>query len=371
MPSPWEKLRADFSLTRQYTYLDHAAGGPMPRPVVEAVERYYRELAGEADFAWPKWMSRREKARESAARFIGADPDETAFITSTSHGMNLIAELLAPEGTVLTSECEFPSSTVPWIHRKADLVFQKAENFRVCLTTLKEHLNPGIKTILTSQVQYATGFRQDLEALGLLKGDRYLVVNGSQGMGAFPVDVRSWQADFFCSNSYKWMLAGYGGGILFIRRELLSLFEPLSAGWRSMTEPERMDNRRIALRPDAARNEWGCPNFAAEFALGAAVEYMEQIGREAIRDRILELTDFAAEAFREKGFEILSPRGPGEGSGILICRMPDADTLWKRLLGDGIFVTARGEGLRIAPHFYNTFDEIEKLLRKLIEYRSL
>ena len=192
----WQKLRADFPISKDRIYLDHASAGPIPRPVYEKSLKYYEEHYRDADYAWPRWIERGEAVREKAARFIHADASEIAFVTSTSQAMNLIAEVLAGEGPVLMPSSEFPSSTVPWLWRKANIVWQEPENFKFELKTLRRLLTPDIKTMVTSFVQYSSGFRQDMDKLSELKGQRYLVLNATQGFGAFPIDVKRWKVDF-------------------------------------------------------------------------------------------------------------------------------------------------------------------------------
>ncbi len=367
MSSFWQKIRSDFPITKRTVYLDHASAGPVPRPVAEAYQRYAQTHLERADASWPEWVVQREQVRRQAAAFINAKPEEIAFTTSTSHGMNLIAELLAGEGKVLTNTAEFPSTTLPWLWRKADLVWQKDEDGRVLLEGLKKKLTPGVRTVAASWVQYASGYRQDLETLGRLKKGRYLVVNATQGLGALQADVEKWQADFLCTNSYKWLMAGYGCGLLYVREKWLKKFKPQGAGWRSMQHPERMDNRKLDLRSDAGRYEWGCPGFPVIFALGAALKYLKDIGMERIEKRVLELSAFAQERLSAAGFEVIS--APEARSAITVFRYPNAQRAAKKLLARGIYVSARGPGLRVAPHFYNTFEEIDVFIQKLLGFQ--
>lgn len=361
----WDTVRRDFSSSGSALYLDHAAGGPIPRPVEEALLSYNRENAVEADFAWPKWMRRAEEARAEAAKFINADPSEIAFVHGTSQAMNLIAELLSRSGAVLTNTCEFPSSTIPWLSRKAKIVFQSPENNEISLRKLESLLSPPVKTIVTSYVQYATGFRQDMDALGKLKKGRYLVVNATQALGALQIDVKKWNADFLCSNSYKWLMAGYGGGILYVRKKWLAKFPPLSAGWRSVDDPEAMNNRKYRIKRAASRYEFGCPSFGTIFAVGAACRYLSQIGKDKIEKRILSLTGYAINSLEKNGFEVLSRKEEKSRSGIVIFKADPAEKIWKRLIAQKVFVSARGSGLRLAPHFYNTYEEIDRFIKKL------
>lgn len=359
----WDKIRrADFPITKKSVYLDHASGGPIPLPVAKKIQTYYDEHVRLADYSWPKWIAGREKVRARVAKFINAEPGEITFIQSTSQGMNYVAELLVDEGTVLTNTCEFPSSTLPWIWRGAKMVWQEPEKGVIRAEVGKDIT---VRTILTSFVQYATGFRQDLEAVGKRKGNRYFVVNATQGFGAFPINVQQCKIDFLMSNSYKWLMAGYGGGVLYINRKWIRKFKPADVGWRSMRKPEGMANRKIDLKDDASRYEMGCPSFPTIFGVGAAVDYLSGIGMEKISQRILELTDFAIQGLERKGCEIISPREPKHRSGIVIFKPRHPKKTWKKLLRSGVYTSLRGEGIRLAPHFYNNYEDIERLLRSV------
>lgn len=360
----WSEVRKDFPITERCIYLDHASGGPIPRPVYEKLPQYHTEHFTQADFAWPKWMERKEEVRRKVAKFINADPSEITFTTSTSQGINLIADMIAKSGTVLTNTSEFPSSTIPFIYRKAKLSWQKPEDGRISLQTLKKKMATGVKTVLTSWVQYGTGFRQDLEALGKIKGNKFFAVNATQGFGALKADVQKWNCDFLCTNSYKWMMAGYGSGILYVRKKWLEKFKPAFVSWRSMEDPDIMDNKKIQVRKDAARYEIGCPTFPMIFAFGAAVDYFSQVGAEKIEKRVLELSGFAIEGLKKAGFEVITPEEENARAGIVIFKTKDPEKLRNKLLSEKIYISVRGGGVRIAPHFYNSFEELETFIRK-------
>ena len=288
---------------------------------------------------------------------------------------------------------EFPSSTIPWLWRKADIKWHEPENHELKIRTIEKILslrggrrptkqsqpeiasltpftrndknNKDIKTIVTSFVQYSTGFRQDLDALSKIKGSRYFVLNATQGFGALPIDVKRWKVDFLTTNSYKWLMGGYGGGILYMNKKWVQKFKPSSAGWRSVENPGKMNNRNVDVRPEAARYELGSPCFPVSFAMGAAIEYLSEIGMEKIEKRILEITDFAIQGLEKKGFEVISPRAPRHRSGIVVFKVKEPEKVRRRLLDKKIYTSVRGEGLRIAPHFYNSFEDIEKFLKAL------
>jgi selenocysteine lyase/cysteine desulfurase len=329
------------------------------------VRRKYWDAVHYGDVRWGAWSAERQGAREKIARFIGADPEEVAFVHSTSEAMNLAADLLQKEGGVLANTLEFPSSTVPWLHRGIPVRFLEPRDGVVSVDSIKEAMDAQTKILVSSFVQYGNGFRQDLEALGAAKSDRYLVVNATQGFGALPIDVRRWKADFLCAASYKWFLAGYGGGIFYVNKKWLAKFKPSSAGWRSRVKEENFDNRDTVLSPAASRAELGSPGFPVIFAMGAAVDYLQKIGIEAIEERILELTDYAIERLTGLGLAISSPRERKYRSGIVVFKTADPGRVASALIKKGIFVSPRGEGVRVAPHFYNNFGDIDRLVKEL------
>ena len=363
----WGKIRKDFPVTERFTYLDHASASPIPKPVFEAALRYYKELGGFADFSWNRWIKKREEVRKKAAQFIGAKPEEIAFTSSTSHGMNLIAELIAGQGTVLTNTLEFPATTVPWIHRKAKIKFAPPRSGIVSSEMIRNNLTPKTKTILISFVQYQNGFRADLEAIGRIKGNQFLVVNATQGFGYLPIHVKTAGVDFLATNSYKWLMAGYGGGLLYLNERWLGKFRPASAGWRSVLAPDLFDNRHVALKPNAARYEYGSPPFPHIFAIGAALDYISELGIERVWRRIRFLTDVLIAELQKHGFEILSPLSPEMRSGIVVFRVKNAVKVTNQLLAKRIYVSPRGGGIRVAPHIYNTEEEIHSLVKALRE----
>ncbi len=365
MASMWQEIRADYPVTNEKLYFDAAGVGPVSRRVREAVQKYWQENAEEADFAWPKWMDRVAQVRQQVADFVGAHPDEIAFTSNTSHGMNLAAEILASQGTVLIPTTEFPSSTLPWIWRRASLVWHDPKSEGDLASRIERDSAKSIQTVVTSYVQYATGLREDLKKISNIKGNRLFVVNASQAFGVFPLNASELGLDFFMTNSYKWLGAGYGGGIFYIRRSWLEKSKPSALGWRSVNHPDSVDNRSQDLQATAARYELGGLNFPAIFAIGAALEYFKQIGADKISARILKLSGYAAEALTRAGYKVLSLCEEKHRSGIVVFQVNDPKTVWKKLLADGVATGLRGGGIRLALHIYNTPEEIDELILRL------
>jgi selenocysteine lyase/cysteine desulfurase len=360
----WKELRADFPALERHVYLNAAAASPTPRPVRAAVERYQRELEEDGDAHWDEWLERVEEIRARAAAFVGAEPDEIAFVPNTSTGMNLIVDLIGAAGPVLSDELEFPAVTLPWIHRGVPVHFIPAIEGVLRIESFAEKYAPRAATMALSHVQFANGSRQDLRAFGDIKAGRHFVVCASQSLGAFPVDVRVAAIDALATAGHKWLCAGYGAGFVYVSRALFEANPPRQAGWLSVQEPFSFENRQLRLLPSMRRTELGCPPFGPIFALGAALEYLGGIGVERIAERVLYLNELLTFRLERKGFEVLSPAGEYR-SGQTLVELEDPEGAVAFLRERGIHVTPKPEGIRISTHFYNSEDDVVSLVQAL------
>jgi cysteine desulfurase/selenocysteine lyase len=370
MATIWDDVRDDFPGLAGKTYLNAAAASLIPRPVREAASAFYRELEEGGDRHWDAWMERREAVRRKVARFVGAEPGEIAFVPNTSTGVNLIADLLEGDGPVLSDELEFPTVTLPWIHRGVVVRFVAAVEGVLRLESFTEGEAPRTATIAISHVQFSNGCRQDLDAFGAIKGRRRLVVSGSQSVGAFPVDVRRSHVDALSTAGHKWLGAGYGAGFCYISQELIDTRPPRAVGWMSGDNPYAFDNRHMRILPANARSEMGCPSFGTIFALGAAVDYLSGLGIDAIAERILALNMYLTFRLERARFEILSPGGPHR-SGQTLVRVADPRQARRFLRERGVHVTEKREGVRVSTHFYNTEADVDACVDALVAYRRL
>src|SRR5882762_5382876 len=290
----WDEIRKQFPVSNRVAYLNTAAAGPLSSATMEAATGYYRQMAEDADTHWDQWLERREEVRKRVADFINAEPDEVALTTNTSSGMNVIVDALEGQGEVISSELEFPVSTIPWMNRRIPTHLVKAVAGEVRIEDVRKAMTNRTGVISLSHVQFSNGFRLDLEELGSNKGKHALVVNASQSAGVFEIDVKRMKIDALCATGHKWMLSGYGSGFVYLSRELQAQSRPRAIGWLSVEDPFEMRNDEFRPRHDtAARVELGCPHFAGIFSLGASLDLIGAIGAENIQARVLELNRLA------------------------------------------------------------------------------
>ena len=367
----WNEIRKRFPVTERLAYLNSAAAGPVSRASFEAASGYYEKMMRDGDVHWNRWLADREAIRLKIARFINAKPDEIGFTTNTSSGMNVIVDALEDRGEVISCELEFPVTTLPWMNRRIPVHLLPAIEREVRIDDVRSAMTHETGIIALSHVQYSNGFRIDPEEVGNIKGRHALVINASQSAGVFEIDVRRMKIDALCATGHKWMLAGYGSGFVYLSRELQERSLPRALGWLSVEEPFEMRNDEFRPHHDAAaRVELGCPHFAAIFSLGAAVDLIEEVGITNIQGRAQELNRLLTSRLTENGWSVLSPlQNETARSAETLVQVENPGEVVRSLFRRGVVVTEKPEGLRVATHFFNDEQDVERLIAGLNETR--
>jgi len=368
----WSEIRQRFPVTERVAYLNSAAAGPVSMASQAAAAGYYEKMMRDGDVHWNRWLADREAVRKKVATYINAEPEEIAFTTNTSQGMNVIIDALEDRGAVISSELEFPVTTLPWMNRRIPVHLLPPVDGEMRIEDVQAAMTHDTGVIALSHVQFSNGLRTNPEALGDIKGRHALVINAAQSAGAFAVDVKRMKIDALSSTGHKWLLSGYGSGFVYLSRELLDRTLPRSIGWLSVDDPFEMRNDEFRPRHDtAARVELGCPHFAGIFSLGASLDLINEIGIENIQARVLELNRFLTSCLAENGWQVLSPIQNEElrsAETLVACDEPGK--VVRHLFRRGVIVTEKPEGIRVATHFFNNEDEIEQLIAGLNETRS-
>ena len=368
----WDEIRKQFPVTESSVYLNSAAAGPVSRAAKAAATRYYELMMRDGDVHWNQWLEEREAIRKRFAEFINAEPEEIAFTTNTSSGMNVIVDALEGHGEVISCELEFPVTTLPWMNRRIPVHLLPPLSGELPLEDVRRAMTEKTGIISVSHVQFSNGFRVDIEQLGQTKEDHALVVNASQSAGVFKIDVKRMRIDALCATGHKWMLSGYGSGFVYLSRELLSHSKPRAIGWLSVEDPYADRNNEIHLRHDAApRAELGCPHFAGIFALGAAVDLVAEVGIGNIEERALSLNRILTERLTDSGWKVLSPlRQEAMRSAETLVQCTDPAGVVDELRRRRIIVTEKPEGFRVATHFFNNEEDLDRLIEGLGEVRT-
>jgi cysteine desulfurase/selenocysteine lyase len=364
--------RDEFPVTARWAYFDHAAVAPWSRPARRALDAWADDLTHNGDVRHGDWMRQVEEARTRAARLIGADPQDVAFVKNTSEGVGIVAEGLPWQAgdNVVTAEDEYPANVYPWMNlagRGVELRRVPSRSGRILLDDLAAACDGRTRLLTLSWVEFATGFRFDLDAVGQMCRSRGILffVDAIQGLGVFPLDVTRTPVDFLAADGHKWLVSPEGAGIFYVRRELVDRLHPVDIGWNSVVGALDFARIDFTLKPHAGRWESGTLNVGGVLALGASLKLLGDVGVERIGARVLELTERLCERARRAGFGVYSSRASGEASGIVSLAVPDgappAGEIVRRCREQGVAINHRAGRLRVSPHAYNTAEEIDRL----------
>ena len=370
------ELRSLFPITKRAIYVNHAAVSPLPIPTVNAIESQLRDVRDNGSINFRSWIAVKEHARSLLAALLGARPEQVAFMRNTSDSVSTVANGLEWNAgqNVVTFNREFPANIYPWLRLRdafgVEVRMCEERDGRVDIEELENLVDENTRVIAISHVQYASGFRTNLERLGRVarKRDALLVVDAIQSLGVLPLNVEGELVDVAAGGSHKWLLGPEGVGYLYLSDRARERIQPTLVGWISVKDPEDYDNFEQDWKHGTLAWETGTGAAALIHGLNASLELLQSIGRERIAAYLETLTDSLCEKLRSKGYRVISARDAGEKSQIVCIQHPaelSAMQLYQHLKNHNIITAPRADRLRIAPHFYNSFDEIEELVTAL------
>jgi cysteine desulfurase/selenocysteine lyase len=369
----FEAYRREFPVAANYLYLDHSGVAPISLRTKTAIDAFLAESVEGGSFHYPVWAQRIVDIRRACARLINAGPDEVAFVKSTSHGLSIVAQGLdwRPGDNVLFYEKEFPSNIYPWLNLRSKGVEVRAipsRGGRILVEDIERLTDSRTRLLSISSVQFSNGFRIDLEKVGsLCRAKKVLFcVDAIQSLGMVPMDVRAFHIDFLSADAHKWLLGPEGIGIFYCSSGLAGRLSPPLIGWKSVLNELAFDRPDFHLRTDALRFEEGSMNLLGIFGLGAALDLLFEVGIERIEQRVLDLGDLVLQEAEKRGHHVLTPSARHErGGNITFSGNFDPAAMRDALREKRIMVNARGGGIRVSPHFYNTGEEIAGLFNAM------
>lgn len=371
-----ENIRRLFPVTEKYTYLNSAAISPMPIITVEAVTRQLHDVSENGSLNFSEWIQTKERCRRVIAEMLKAYPEQIAFMRNTSDGFSSVAGGLdwAEGDNIVSFEREFPSNFYPWRRIRdtfgVELRLCPERDGRIDLDEFIDLIDSNTKLVSISAVQFASGFKADLEKIGRAARavDALFAVDIIQAFGVVPLDLEAQLVDIACGASHKWLFSPEGCGIIYLSDRARKRIEPTFVGWISVEDPWDFNDLEQNWKPTALAWESGTGGISLFYGLEQSLKILTEAGTENIQNYLEELTDYLCKLLIGKDYDIISSREESEKSQIVSIKHRGnitANELTKNLEAQNIIVSPRGAGIRIAPHIFNSQADIERLVEKL------
>jgi len=361
-------------VTRRYVYLNHASNGSLAIPVVQAMNGYIERCSLHGEVPYPEAEAVVEDCREKAARLMGVRTDEVAFVKNTSAGAIIaIGSIEWQHGdNLVMMKDAFPTNTYPFhyllpqVEKRYVTSAELAKGPECVFRLVDRHT----RAIAIDWVHFLSGVRADIGAIATFCRTRaiHILLDVMQGLGAVNQSFGELGIDFAYAGGGKWLLGPQGSGILYVNSAILPKLKPANLGWLSAQWDDFNDiYTRKPLKPGASRYEEGTKNYIGIYGLRESLRILLDAGMSEVADRVRMLVQLVRRRLEEKGFEIITPVDPQRHAGIITASRPDIDTsvLFARLKEQGFICSLRENRLRIAPHFYNTEEEVERFCAAL------
>lgn len=381
----WDEIREEFPVTKNLAYFQSAGMSPIPNQVLKKINEAYLKINQFGDMHFMADLQRSDELRAKLAGMINTKPANITFSHNTSTAFSFVAAALKHsmpfDFNLVSLKDEFPSTNVPFEFQGIPVKFVEPVKGSYSIQSILDAVDDKTMGVVVSHVQYSTGFRLDIEKLGraLAAMDLLFFVNATQSFPYYDIDVEKMNIDVLTASFHKWGLSGIAGSLFYTSESFRRGYPNPMAGWLSVQSPDddfipTQKNEIYEQFEHAGQYNFGTSNFQVLAGLDCAIDYINDIGREKIRNRIVALTDYLIERLREIPVEILTPVSNIDNrSPILLINMIGVDNAEavKFLEKNKIVASIRAGNIRISCNIFNSFKEIDHLVDVLALFSEM
>ena len=374
-------------MTARHAYFDNAGTGPPPIQVVNAIHQY---LADWRDYGenWEEWLPMIVESRKLFGKMIGAGLEEVASVPNVTSGLTALASSIKykPGGNIVISDLNFPTNIYLWHlqkkHGRAREVrlLHRNEEGVVPLDEWHKAIDDNTSIVSLDYVSWANGSREKIREIAKTahEHDAFIIADSFHGSGVFPINAKQDDVDALVCGMYKWLQGPHGAAFLYTRKDRLDELDPNYIGWhgvedsvvRRISRQEDLFGKPFNINDtepsrDATKFEGGSWGVVSIIGAKAALEYALKHDHQERYHRVLKVTDHLIDGLKKKGRRILTPLHSDRRSGIVVFEDPDPPATFKKLKSLNITLASRVNSIRASPHYYNTEEEIDKLLAAL------
>jgi selenocysteine lyase/cysteine desulfurase len=368
-----ESIRKKIPLLGRFVPMNNCSQSPQ-MDVTRAAAEEYLESWGRDGMDWERWMGEVEASRVSFSRLINASPDEVSICVSVSQATSSVASALDFTGSrrkVAVTEGEFPTVGHVWKAQErhgAELTWVPARDGIIPLDGYDHILNEETQIVSACHGYYQSGFKQDLSAI-VTKAravGALVYVDAYQTLGTCALDVKELDLDFLTTGNLKFLMGIPGIAFLYVKPSVAEKLEPTITGWGGRENPFAFDLKDLTWAPVARRFDTGTPPIFEAFVARAAMDFLYEVGLDAIQDWTETLSRALIEGGKARGLQLLGSDDPTQKAPTTAFLVPeDSHLIEEKLRAKGILASARGPAIRLAPHFYSTLEDVEIALNAL------
>jgi kynureninase len=372
-------FREEFPILERSTYLVSHSMGAAPNGARAALEAYWKEWAEDGPEAWERWLPLIGEVADGIGEIIGA-PHGSIFLGSN---VSVLQATLAScfdfrrgRHEVIYESLQFPSLTYVWQawsrFGARPRVVPSADGRSIAAEEIIAAITERTALVVVSHAAYVSGALVDIAAIQrrCRETGALLCVDLYQTAGVYPLDVAALGLDLAVGGSHKWLCGGPGCGWIYVRPELLTQLHPAVTGWMAHARPFDFEPAPIEYAPSMYRFGQGTPTIPGYVVARAGHDLIRKAGVERIREHNVRLTAKLADGAAERGFIVPTPLDPASRTGWMGMDFEDAQTVYRGLIDERIFVDYRPRcGIRVSPHFYTTDEEIERFFEAVDRLR--
>jgi len=370
------RYRDEYPILSRTTYLNSNSMGAMHRSAPAALAEYARIWEQDGVEAWETWVKAVDETADSAARLFGGVPGHTALNQNVAYFQAAVASCIdfsGPRKRVVMEALQFPNVIYVWERFRelgAELVLVPSDDgMTVPIERMLEAIDERTAIVPCSHAIYVSGALQDIGAIAKRAREvgALTLVDVYQTLGAVPIDVKAWGVDMLVGGSHKWLCSGPGTAFLYARPGVRDTLRPRTTGWFAHADPFAFEPAPIRFADNAWRLMSGTPSVPAYYVARKAYEPLHEVGIERIRAHNIALCQRIIERAQAAGLSIHSPLEHERRTGFLAVDFPGSEKVSKQLVAEGYKHDWRPScGLRLGPHFYNTEDDVEAFMDRVV-----
>jgi len=364
------EFRKLFPAYSQGVYMNHAAVSPLSTIVRDGLMDFWNKRSHIPVDVYPQIMEEMQQLKESIRCLVNAGSrEDIAFIPNTSSGLSMVASALnwSPGDRVILNTMEFPANIYPFLNLErfgVEIDWIEPVGGKIQVEDIAPRITSRTRLLAISFVQFLNGFTADLEAMGQLCHDKgiWFVVDGIQGVGVIPLDVRKCRIDVLANGGHKWLMWPMGTGFLYIHPEIRSELHPPIAGWLSVKDSWNLFEYHLDFLESAEKFQPGTLNFMGlQIARHVLAKFLE-LGIDDIHSHLLHITGRLIKGFKDLKLKVITPEEPAFRSGIVSLEFQAPRVVMEHLEAGGVYTALREGIIRFSPHCTNTDEDVDRVL---------